>query len=211
MPSRMSSALSFTDDAEFAARPSSRFLAPPGGISNIFNDNADPIRPSSRVLQRPGGSTSDIFSTEPVVQRAIPADPRRYQSSFDEQPLNTIQSRGVNRRDPNQTSAQADEIKSMGRRTANASDESLPEEISHGRKHYGGGGVSRESVSYEPIHGKKHFDESSRESLSVLSATGSRSTTPNSEFALAPPQFGRGGRRDPNARSEEAVHRPSSR
>jgi hypothetical protein len=68
----------FNEGPDFV-KPSSRVLAPPGGISNIFS-NEQEFRPSSRVLSRPGGNTSNIFGQEEVAAVAS------------------------NRRDPNQSS-----------------------------------------------------------------------------------------------------------
>ncbi|KAI8913196.1 hypothetical protein EDD86DRAFT_273720 [Gorgonomyces haynaldii] len=81
LPSSKGFAVTDSLGAEHLSRPSSRVLAPPGGISNIFSDEPVQTRPSSRVLSRPGGQ-SNIFSDEPLPVRKIQVDPSRFESHF---------------------------------------------------------------------------------------------------------------------------------
>ena len=158
-------------------------MAPPGGISNIFNADPEPLRPSSRVLARPGGPVSDIFSDEPLPVRNIQVDPRRFESHIKlgeeaaEEPKLTPQ-----RRDPNWSNDQ-------------------PEEMTPGRRQYGNTNESHFSLGAEQVVAETQNTRFSVNHNQSQVSLGSEEA----------PVLTRPVRRDPNATSEEAPHRPSSR
>jgi hypothetical protein len=150
----VSQVLNGNDDLNVEERPSSRVIAPPGGVSNIFGPPEIIKTPGKRISSASARTNVDIFSPENIPVAA--------------------------KRNPNWTETQDDAAPTpeMGRRQfAGKNNES----------HFS---LAMESEGpNETIVSRKHFAVDTIE-----------------EQPAAIPQ-----RRDPNARSQEAEFRPSSR
>jgi hypothetical protein len=182
-------------------RTTSRVLAPPGGISNIFSDVVEEFRPSSRVLSRPGGALSRIFDED------LP-----------------IHSNNVNRRDPNQESTSMDNDHGK-KQFSNANGSSFSHhdvsEVKVTATRRDPNQRSEDVQHDESLNGQGRrlfagkCSESHFSSNNLVIDALSRPNSPSEDGSVAQ----RGdvrvegvARRDPNARSEEGqTFRPSSR
>lgn len=163
---------------------------------NIFSDEPVSFRPSSRVLSRPGGKSSDIFglsapeSTVTAQKAHLPAPGGPALNLFDDAPSNAT-STDHHRRDPNYTNNE--EI--QHRQSRPYSGESNKSQFSIGRS-------DTQEPEQERHTGRRQAPQSMQTSFSFSdgSVEGMASAAPV-----------RSGRRDPNAQSQESIHRPSSR
>jgi hypothetical protein len=162
--------------------------------SNIFSNDAAPetVRSSTRLHQQPGGKSSDIFSTEPMPMRTgVAIDPRRGRSQIDlggghgaTADMNTVHGR----RDPNWSSTPEPEA----------------EVVHHsGRRFFPGVGDSTFQFG-DGSDGQQQPEQRGRKHLSSASSS-------SDIFAAPEPHTAGLKRRDPNARCEENIVRPSSR
>ncbi|KAJ3312643.1 hypothetical protein HDV04_002785 [Boothiomyces sp. JEL0838] len=166
-------------------RPSSRVIERPGGkTSNIFGTEEDAFRPSSRVLSRPGGKTNDIFNTGPEPETVKkPVLKPKSSDIFSDEP---IEKKEVNRRDPNRSSLDDNTIHRPGHK------------------------------QFQDLNNRSQFtigeDSNTNEAIRTGKQINPTSNQSQISFGEVEPVKVVGiGRRDPNARSEEAVNRPSSR
>ena len=156
---------------------------------NIFNSEPVAFRPSSRVLNRPGGKTSDIFglaALEPQVQKArLPIPGGTPLNIFSEAPENSVVS-DVHRRDPNHMSNEETRHRSSRQYSGDSN-----------KSHFSFGGNESENAGEVKSSFRRQLPQSQQTSFSF----------DESVTALQKKSF----RRDPNAQSQETVHRPSSR
>ncbi|KAJ3272866.1 hypothetical protein HDV01_005189 [Terramyces sp. JEL0728] len=165
-------------------RPSSRVLGRPGDkSSDIFGTEEESFRPSSRVLARPGGKTNDVFNTGPEPEVTNRPVYKKSLDIFSDEPAQTKE---VNRRDPNRASLDDDSAHRPGHKQFQGLNNKTQFTI---------GG---DSTANQGFRTGKQIDPTSNQSQISFANT---ETVRVVGFA----------RRDPNARSEETVTRPSSR
>lgn len=202
------------DVAPAPHRPQNKRVNPNRGESDIFNVEEQPntFRPSSRVLARPGGNTSDIFGTSESMN--APANKERTHFSransntnfmnYDNESVPRVTGGKQHFLQPSDSVFEDDvpaQATGLERRDPNWTNNAAPVADRPSRPY--SGQTNQSSIRF----GTDNVDHPARRVVGNLKETSGFSLSHDDHDTQ--PQ--RRTRRDPNARSQEAVGRPSSR